>query len=413
MRPPPLWLLALTLAAFTVQTDDFVILGVLPALAADMGVSEAAAGQLVTVYSLVYAVAAPLWALALARVPRRGALVVALGVFVLANLAVPAVDDHSALLTLRVVAALAAAVVLPVALAVASTEAPTGRRGRYLATVMTGLTGAVLVGVPAGTWIGAVADWQATFVTCGLLGLLALVLVACTLPATSSAPQEVGARPPRGLRPDPVVLALLLVTVLVVAGNLGFQTYLAPFLAGLADVGPRSLAVLLVVSGVGGLVGTRYAGALVDRIGARRGFLLACGVFCLTMVVLALAWPLAPVPVVAVAIALVCWSAAAWAVPPTLQALLLDRVAPAAATWSLAILSSAVYVGAALGGAVGGLAVAHGAGLVPLVAAVVAATGLALAVVLPGGGRADPEGAPDSRPRGPEHGGPGRNRSDR
>lgn len=382
MRTPPLWLLALALAAFTVQTDDFVIIGVLPALAADTGVSETAAGQLVTVYSLVYALTAPLWAFALGRVSRRRALMVALAVFVLANLAVLGVDDHVTLMVLRVVAALAAAVVLPLALAAASSGAPEGERGRYLATVMTGLTGAVLIGVPAGTWIGAVADWRATFVFCGLLGMAALALIAWSLPETDPVPKEPDESAPGRFRLDPVLMGLLVVTVLVVAGNLGFQTYLAPFLTGLSEVEPRGLAVLLVVSGVGGLLGTRYSGRLVDRSGARATFFLAGGVFCLTMVALARLWLLAPVHVVVTGALLVCWSAAAWALPPTLQALVLDRVEARTATRVLAVLSSAVYVGAALGGAVGGTAIAHGAGLVPFVAALVAGVGLTLALPL-------------------------------
>ena len=382
MRAPPLWLLALTLAAFTVQTDDFVIIGVLPALASDTGVSETAAGQLVTVYSLVYALTAPLWALALARTPRRRALVSALVVFVLANLAVLAVEDHSTLMVLRVVAASAAAVVLPLALAVASTRAPEGERGRYLATVMIGLTGAVLSGVPAGTWIGAVAGWRATFVFCGLLGLIALVLILCTLPGNDPAPEETDGRASGRPGFDPVVTGLLVVTVLVVAGNLGFQTYLAPFLADLSEVEPRGLALLLVASGVGGVLGTRYSGRLMDRSGPRRALLLTGGGFCLTMVVFALLWPLAPVPVAVTGALLMCWSAAAWAMPPTLQALVLDRVAADAATRVLAVLSSAVYVGAALGGVVGGAAIAHGTGLVPAIAALVAGAGLALALPL-------------------------------
>ncbi|GAA1462598.1 MFS transporter [Nocardiopsis exhalans] len=443
MRALPTWLLVLTLAAFTVQTDDFIVIGVLPALASDVGVSETAAGQLVTVYSLVYALTAPLWAVLLARFPPRGILPVALAVFTLANLAVMWVQGFGALMALRVVAALAAAVVLPAALAAAATRAPEEHRGRYLATVMTGLTGAILLGVPAGTWIGAAFGWRATFVFCGLLGALALVLAARSLPRpgaaargtpgagsgqdqplTGRAVSEIG--PPSGepktgseahgaegpghqgrssssaeetgsgavtgvraglrasLRPllNRAVVGLLVVTVLVVAGNLAFQTYLAPFLAGLAGVGPHQLAALLVASGIGGVAGTRYAGRMVDRVGARSAFGLVCGAFCLTMAAFALLWLAAPVPVWAAAALLVCWSATAWAVPTTVQALTLARVGQRAATQAVAVLSSAVYVGAALGGVVGGLAVAAGTGLVPAAATLFAVSGLVLALLV-------------------------------
>ena len=318
MRALPAWLLALTLVAFTVQTDDFVVVGVLPAVASDLGVSETAAGQLVTVYSLVYALTAPLWAVLLARLPLRPVLSAALAVFTLANLAVVWVEGYPALAALRVVAALAGAAVLPAALAAATTRAPRERRGRYLAAVMTGLTAAVLLGVPAGTWIGAAFGWRAAFVFCGLLGALALVSVARSLPspgvAAQATPGSVSGqdRPPTGLavltgvrselvvslRPllNRTVAGLLVVTVLVVAGNLAFQTYLAPFLAGLAGVGPQQLAALLFAAGIGGVAGTQYAGRMVDRVGARSAFGLACGAFCLTMAVFALLWSAADLP---------------------------------------------------------------------------------------------------------------------
>ena len=393
MRALPVWLLALALAAFIVQTDDFIVIGVLPAIASDTGVSETAAGQLVTVYSLVYALTAPLWAVLLARLPLRRVLLAALAVFTLANLAVVWVEDYPALVALRVVAALAAAVVLPAALAAATGRAPQERRGRYLATVMTGLTGAILLGVPAGTWIGAAFGWRATFVFCGLLGGLALLLVARSLPRAEVSPEaEAGPNEPATVRVELVaslrpllnltVVGLLAVTALVVAGNLAFQTYLAPFLAGLAGVGPHQLAALLVAAGIGGVAGTQYAGRMVDRVGARWAFGLACGAFCLTMAAFALLWLAAPIPVWAAAALLVCWSTAAWAVPTTVQALTLARVGQRAATQAMAVLSSSVYVGAALGGVVGGLAVAAGAGLVPVAATLSAAAGLVLALLV-------------------------------
>ena len=377
-RPPP-WLLALAAAAFAVQTDDFIIIGVLPSIASGLHVPEAAAGQLVTVYSLVYALTAPLWAVLFARLPRRRVLLWALAVFTAANAAVPLADSYPALMALRTAAALAAAVVLPSALAIASTQAPPERRGRHLALVMTGLTGAVLAGVPLGTWIGALLGWQATFVFCGLLGALSLLLSARTLPAAADTAD--GERRPLAalVRPllDRRVAAVLAATVAAVAGNLAFQTYIAVVLAGLAGVAPAVLAALLVCSGAGGLLGTQAAGRLVDRFGALRAFLTAGAVFCAAMAAMALLWPLAPVPVWAVvAPLLVAWSAAAWAIPPSLQALMLDGAGAEAAAQAMAVHSSSVYVGAALGGAVGGVVVAAAPGLLPAAAALAVALGL-------------------------------------
>ena len=367
MTSRPWWLFAVALAAFAVQTDDFVIIGVLPALAGGLAVSEGAAGQLVTVFTLVYALAAPVSAHVFARVGRRPLLVGALALFCAANGVVPLVDDYAVLMALRVVAALCGATVLPAALGLATSLAPPEFRGRYLAAVMVGLTGAVVVGVPAGTWVGALFGWQATFVLGGLLGLAALVAVAVTVPAGTGAPERPAlAEVVRALASGPA-LGVLAATVLAVAGNLAFQTYLAPFLTDLAGVTPGLLGVLLVVAGLTGIAGAQGAGWCVDRLGARGAFAVVVGVFAAAMAAFAVCWAARPVPVWVVVCLLACWSAAAWAVPPVIQSLMLARVGPAHAATAMAVTSSTVYLGAAVGGAVGGVLV--GTGAIPVVAA--------------------------------------------
>ncbi|GAB1511899.1 MFS transporter [Actinophytocola sp. KF-1] len=368
-----MYLVALTLAAFAVQTDDFVIIGVLPAIAGDLGVATGAAGQLVTVFTLVYALAAPLSAALLGRVDRRALLVGALLVFCAANFVVPAVDAYPLLMALRVVAALAAATVLPAVLALATHLAPEGATGRHLATVMAGMTGAIVLGVPAGTWTGAAFGWRATFVLGGVLGALALLAVLIWLPRTTLD------RPPspRGLLTAPV-LKVLAVTVAAVAGNLAFQTYLATFLAGLADVTPAVLGVLLVVAGVAGIAGARFAGTLIDRWGPQRAFAAAATAFAAVMVIFAVCWGARPAPLWLTVVLLVGWSAAAWAVPPAIQALMLARAGHEHATAAMAVVSSTVYIGAAAGGAAGGLLVGVSPGAVPVFAAACALAAIAL-----------------------------------
>ncbi|MGW8552821.1 MFS transporter [Streptomyces tubercidicus] len=377
-RAGPLWLWALTLAAFAVQTDDYIVIGVLPEVSHAVQLSETATGQLVTVYSLTYALAAPLWALLPLRIPRRRALCGALTVFGAANFAVLLVDTYAPLMALRVLAALAAALVLPTALAAASAEAPPQRQGRYLATVMTGLTGAVLLGVPAGTWIGAFLGWRATFIFGGLLGIGALLLLLRTLPRAEAHAVPERKSLPDMLRPllNGAVAVILVVTILTVAGNLAFQTYIAPFLSGVSGVSPAVLAVLLVCSGIGGLLGTQAAGRLIDRYTPGRVFTLVSTVFCAAMLAFAGLWLIRPVPVALTAVLLVVWSAAAWAVPPSIQSLMLARAGTEAAAQAVAVQSSAVYVGAALGGAVGGGFLAAGQGLIPAAAAGLAFLGL-------------------------------------
>ncbi|URN03466.1 MFS transporter [Actinomadura madurae] len=371
------WLVALTLTAFTLQTDDFVIVGVLPSIATGLSVSEAAAGQLVTVFSVVCAVFAPVAAVVTASWSRRRLLTGGMLVFSAANLAVPLATSYPALMTLRVVAALAAAVVLPTVFAVTAALSPPGRQGRDLATVMAGLTGAIVVGVPLGTWIGAAFGWQATFVTGGLLGL-AVAFLHITVPDVVSPPQTGLSERLRPLG-RPAVLLVLSAAVAAVVGNLMIQTYLAPLLDGLAGVTSSELGGLLVLTGVAGIVGGRFSGTLVDRFGPARTFAPAAVVFTVSMAGLALVWSLRPAHLALVVPLLLVWSAAAWSVPPPVQTRVLAFAGPESGPQALALSSSAVYVGASLGAGLGGwLLGIFGSGTLPVAAG--ACTLLALAL---------------------------------
>ncbi|WP_207939223.1 MFS transporter [Actinomadura darangshiensis] len=363
-----LWLAALALTAFTLQTDDFVIVGVLPSIADGLSIGEAAAGQLVTVFSVVCAVFAPVAAVAPASRPRRRLLTGGMLLFCAANLAVPLATSYPALLALRILAAFAAAVVLPTVFAVTAALSRPGREGRDLATIMAGLTGAVVAGVPLGTWVGAAFGWRATFVTGGLLGLLALAFLRAAVPDVAPPP---AVRLTERLRPlgRPAVLLVLLAAVAAVLGNLMIQTYLAPFLDAVAGVTPSGLGGLLVLTGIAGVLGGRFSGTLVDRFGAARTFALAALVFTVAMAGLALSWSFRPAHLALVVPLLLMWSAAAWSVPPPVQTRVLALTGPDTGPQALALSSSAVYIGASLGAGLGGwLLGTLGSGSLPIAA---------------------------------------------
>ncbi|TMR42476.1 MFS transporter [Actinomadura geliboluensis] len=372
------WLLALAITALALQTDDFVIVGVLPSIAHDLQVSEAAAGQLVSVFSVMCAVVGPVAAVVTASWPRKRLLIGGLLLFCTANFAVPLAASYPALMALRILAAFAAAVTLPTVFAVTAAHSPPERQGRHLATVMTGLTGAVVIGVPLGTWTGAAFGWQATFVLGGLLGLIALVCVGLAVPDVPPSPAA-GLAERLSPLARPAVLCVLLAAVVAVLGNLLFQTYLAAFLHDAAGVTPAMLGGLLALTGAAGIAGARLSGGLVDRFGSGRAFTTAAVVFVAAMIGLALCWSLRPAYLPVVVVLLLVWSAAAWAIPPPVQARVLKLAGPETGPQALALSSSAVYVGASLGAGLGGwLLSAHGSGALPLIAAVSALASLAL-----------------------------------
>jgi len=170
------WLLAF--GSFAVGTGLFALGGVLPALAADLGVTQAVAGQAVTVFAITYAVAAPVAAYLAARGPTRRVLLIGLAIFTTGNAATAAAPDLMVLFLSRVVAALGAATFTPVALGAATALVPTARRGQALAIVMSGLNGALAVGVPLGVVLARTGSWRSAVVLVAALGLTAILVIS-------------------------------------------------------------------------------------------------------------------------------------------------------------------------------------------------------------------------------------------
>ncbi|MBK1786260.1 MFS transporter [Prauserella cavernicola] len=372
----PVWLFGLLFAAFVLFTDDYVIAGVLPEIAADLGVSVGAAGQLVTVFSITVAVGAPIAAVVVARWPRRRVFVIALPLFVAANALAAVTPSFGVLLGLRVLAAIAAAMSTPALFAAAAKLAPEGKQGRFLGIVGLGVTGSIAVGVPVGTWIGGEVGWRATFATMAGAGVVALVWLLATLPRSGPDPAVPLRDQVAVLVSRPVALALLGSAVLI-TGSMMLLTYLAPFLAGLGDASIEARAMIFAASGVAGMIGILLGGIATDRWGAGRTLALGVAVFVAIMVVLALLWLVRPVPLWVVAPLAVVWAGAAfWTSSPVRDRLL--RIAGPVGPQALGMNTSANYVGVALGGALGGGLLSLGAGSLPVVSAVLGVVALGL-----------------------------------
>ncbi|GAA3936611.1 MFS transporter [Actinomadura viridis] len=380
----PRWLVALALGALIFYTDDYVIAGVLPEISGDLDVSTGAAGQLVTVFSVTVAVAAPVAAIATARLRRRTVLVAAAVAFTAANALAALAPSYPPLVLLRVAAALAAATATPALFSVAAALAPPERIGRYVAVVAFGVTGAIAAGVPAGTWIGGTLGWRATFGAMAVAGALVAAGFAAWLPGSAaSAPPP---PPPPPLRSQlaillrPAISLGLAANVTLMLGSMMLLTYLAPFTAGLASAGTGERGVLFAVSGVAGMAGIWAGGRSTDRRGPDRTLAAGVAAFILTMGALAALWALRPVPVVVLLPVVAVWGAAAFWNSPAVQARLHMLAGPVSAQ-ALALNTSGTYLGVALGGAVGGAVIdTAGPALLPLIAGTAGMAALALFV---------------------------------
>lgn len=278
----PVRLLLLALGTFAMGTDSMVVAGILGPIAADLGVSVPAAGQLVTVFALGYALLAPVLAALTARWPRRRLLLTALAVFSAANALSALAPGYGLLLATRVLAAAGAALYTPTANAVATTLVAPERRGRALATVLGGMTVATALGVPLGTWVGR-GDWRMTMwlvTALGVAALAGLALLLRDLPAPVAAPGLRARLAPLGQR------RVLGAAATTLAFFLAFQCvyiYLATAVSGATGGDADRLSLVLLTAGVMSVAGSWLGGRLVDRVGVRRvlltGSTVAAGAF--------------------------------------------------------------------------------------------------------------------------------------
>ncbi|RBQ12186.1 MFS transporter [Spongiactinospora rosea] len=352
-RSLPSWLFVLFLTLLATATDEFIIAGVLKTVAVDLNVSVSAAGQLVTVFALVYALGAPTLALIFERFPKRTVMVAGLLVFVLANVAAAAAPGYWFLMAARVAAAAAAAIVTSAAFTTTAVGAPEGMQGRYLGVVTAGMTAALFTGVPLGSWLGGAFGWRATFWLIAAVGAIALVGLAVTVPKVpGSTPAALRER----LAPlrDMSVLRLVMVTFLAASGGLMFYTYLAEFTAEVASGSYQLLSIMLFIVGIAGLAGALLAGRITDTLGPQRSLRVVIGGHAVALAFLAvLAFSGVESPIV-MGLLIAFWSVFAWGLNPPIQGSILSAAGPQVGMTALALNISGLYLGTGVAGATGG-----------------------------------------------------------
>ncbi|MDP4508580.1 MFS transporter [Nonomuraea turcica] len=343
--PPRLLILAV--AAFAIGVDGFVVAPILPELSRELGVSVAAAGQLITVFTLVYAIAAPVLTSLTGKADRKRLLVLTLLVFTAGNALSAVAPSYPVMMASRVIAALGAALYLPNASGAAVVLSPPERSGRALALVMGGLSAAGLIGVPFGTVVAQAVGPRGVFWMIVLLGLLASAGVAVFLPSVHL-PGALSLRERLAMAARPNIAGLLVVTAVTLLGAYMVMAYVAPLLRETAGIAGRGLTLVMLVSGVAGMIGTAVAGRAIDAYGGRRVFAVAVGAAAVgTPLVL-----FAHNPVLTGVLIFAMGVASAGMVPA--QQMRLMAAAPEAGTLLLSLNSSALYLGMSAGGGLGG-----------------------------------------------------------
>ena len=342
-------ILVLAVGTFALGTDAFVISGILPDMAHQLNISVDLAGQLVTVFSLTYALGAPVLATLAGNVGRKHLLLLSLSLFIAANVLAAVATSFMILIVARVLAAIGAALYTPTASAVAADLAPAEKRGRALSLVLTGMTVSLILGVPLGIVIGSQFGWQMTFVLIATLSVLALVGVLALFPAVAN-PPAIKLSTRLALLRKPTVFVTLLVTLACIVGNFTVYTYLGPFLQQVTHLNGIGISSVFFLFGLVGLLGNAIGAYSIDRWGAVRTI-----VPCVIVVGLAfLTLSLAATSFLTVVVAVAMWSIAGTTILPAQQHRLI-ALSPEGPGVVLSLNSSAIYLGSAGGSALGGL----------------------------------------------------------
>ena len=373
----PIALLALTAGAFGIGTTEFVIMGLLLQVAADLHVSLATAGLLISGYALGVAIGAPLLTIATRAMPRKTVLLVLMAIFTLGNIACALAPDYATLMAARVGTSLAHGTFFGVGSVVATGLVAPERRASAIAVMFTGLTAATVLGVPAGAWLGLHFGWRAAFWAVAFIGLTALAVLAAFVPRDRADAAPGPLADELAVLARPQVWLGLGMTVFGFAGVLAVFTFVQPLLTRVTGLSAAAVSPAMLLFGAGLALGNLLGGRLADRapMPAVLGTLLALALVLASMDL----WIHLSVPAM---VFLVVLGVAAFATVAPLQVRVLDQAAGAGRNLASSLNIAAFNLGNALGAWVGGLVIDHGPGLRALGAAGAALTlaGLGLAL---------------------------------
>jgi multidrug resistance protein len=370
----------LAVATFAIGTTEFVIVGLIPGMAADLGVSVPVAGLLVSLYALSITVGTPIFSALTGRFHRRGLIIALMAIFTASNLAAALAPNYAALLASRIIMGVAHGVFFGVGATVATSLVPKSKSGSAVAVMMGGLTVAMVIGVPLGSWIGQMLTWRVPFFIVTAMATIALLGLIWQLPRTIEQPAPSSFWSQIGLLANKRLALMYLLTAISFGGTFIVFTFLAPILTDITGVAESTVGIALLLFGGATVVGNFTGGRLTDAIGTRRSMTVL-------LVGLIVSFSLIPVAIhnaTAILAVIAVWGVFAFAIPPVMQAgvvMVAEEVAPGAIGTASGMNIAAFNLGISSGSFIGGRLL-EGPGLMTTPYAAIVTAVLALMVVV-------------------------------
>ncbi|MFF1830955.1 MFS transporter [Paenarthrobacter sp. NPDC058040] len=387
----PAGLIALALGGFGIGLTEFVIMGLLPEVAADFRVSEASAGWFISGYALSVTVGALLVTAAVTRLPRKPVLMGLLVLFIAGNFLSAMSVSYTAMLTGRIIAALCHGAFFGIGSVVAASLVPAHKKAGAIAIMFTGLTAANVLGVPFGTLLGQNFGWRSTFWAITVIGVIALVGIALMVPKASAEAAK-GLRSELGAFRSGQVWLSIVVTILGFGGMFGAFTYIAFTLTEVSGFAASAVPWLLVLFGGGLFVGNFLGGKAADKALDKSLIVILAG-----LVVVLVFFALTASSSIATLVSLALMGGFGFATVPGLQMRVM-HFATSAPTLASGANIGAFNLGNALGAWLGGVTISAGLGYTSPIWAGAGITLAALAVMVVAAAAAKRRGASDTKP---------------
>ena len=353
----PLALWALTLSAFAIGTTEFVIVGLIPTLAQDLGVTIPSAGLLVSLYALGVAIGAPLLTALTGRWPRKKLLLALMALFTTGNVLAYLAPGYESLVAARVLTGLAHGVFFSIGSTIATSLVSKDKEASAIALMFTGLTVALVTGVPLGTWIGQLFGWRATFLIVAFLGLIALIGSALLVPNQLKQAKAAPLRSQLLVLTEPRLLLVYAMTAVGYGGTFVAFTYLAPILQQVSGFDAGAISLILLVYGLSVAIGNIWGGKLADKLGPVKALSIIFAALALVLLIFTFT---AVHPLLAV-LTVFIWGGFAFGNVPGLQVYVVQlagKYRPEAVDVASGLNIAAFNIGIALGAVIGGMVVA-------------------------------------------------------
>ncbi|MEK4436192.1 MULTISPECIES: MFS transporter [unclassified Paenibacillus] len=341
----------LAIVSFLVGTSEYILSGILDKVAGSFDVSLAAAGQLITIFSLVYAIFTPILMAVTASMDRRKLITIGLGIFVISNILAFTLPGYGLFVVARIIMAIGAGVVVVTALNIAAKIAPAGKQASAIATVVMGFTASLIVGVPLGRITADTLGWKSVFGGIALLGILAMIILSFAIPRIKG-DAPIPLRQQLSLLKKPKVALGLSITFFWLGGYSIAYTYLSPYLLEVSGLGDKYLSGALLIFGIASMIGSKIGGFSTDRWGVHRTLSGGLALHIVMLILLSVVTH----TLLGVMIVLLLWSFSAWSSGPT-QQYHLTTIEPEASGVMLGLNQSMMQLAMAAGAGVGGIAI--------------------------------------------------------